>query len=564
MKHGRLFVLVLILSILITNITSATPTTITLDSNKHPIKTISGYKNPQKFVSKLTNEKVKQLKEKISLLYKSKDLNLYLHIRDNYLNISNIEYAMTVGASGDSEAKLWAEKKLNFLYQFIDLNLGGIYLFSNQGDWKHPHYEKTLITNAGYLRLYAEASQYWHNQMYLFAAQQIANYIHNYLTSPEGAFYADQSTFVTPIKQEPHNYHLNEKNRGLLSRPQNSKHIYTDANGITINSLVYIHMVQPHFNYLHDAIKATQWIIKNNRTTDGGFFHSTEDRTGFHLSDNLAMSIAFLTLYRATTDKKYLILSQQTMNFIDKLFKNPSGNAGFITYLPSKIPMQFKPTLSTYENYMMVRIAHLLYYYSENNTYQEMAKNGMRYLTSPNVIDDVQPTMLLLANLRMTTEPLQIIIVGSKNNTMAKQLHSAALAYPSFYVRIEWYDNQKALSNAGKKFLTSHKPAAYVCVNFHCSFAIFTPQQLTNIIQKLVKDPHLSRQIINQKVKNLSINTNYNLTKTLNKEPIIFVILGFFLVGIGVAFTPYAKKVIMRSNRLHSAYYNDYRAIYFA
>ena len=27
---------------------------------------------------------------------------------------------------------------------------------------------------------------------------------------------------------------------------------------------------------------------------------------------------------------------------------------------------------------------------------------------------------------------------------------------------------------------------------------------------------------------------------------------------------PYAKKVIMRSNRLHSAYYNDYRAIYFA
>ena len=54
-----------------------------------------------------------------------------------------------------------ARETLDAQRQLIDPVWGGVYQYSTDGDWKHPHFEKIMQMQAENLRIYAQAYALW-------------------------------------------------------------------------------------------------------------------------------------------------------------------------------------------------------------------------------------------------------------------------------------------------------------------------------------------------------------------------------------------------------------------
>jgi uncharacterized protein YyaL (SSP411 family) len=63
---------------------------------------------------------------------------------------------------------------------------GGVYQYSDEANWKSPHFEKLLAFQAHDLRLYSLAYAQWQDPKYLKAALAVRRYLVTFLASPEG------------------------------------------------------------------------------------------------------------------------------------------------------------------------------------------------------------------------------------------------------------------------------------------------------------------------------------------------------------------------------------------
>ncbi len=113
------------------------------------------------------------------------------------------------------------------------------------------------------------------------------------------------------------------------------------------------------------------------------------------------------------------------------------GPAGFLT---AKTPTDrsYTPRPERDENMLVARFGNLLARYTGNEDYRKMAERAMRYLVTPEIAK-LLPTGLL-ANLEFAGDPIHITIVGHKDDPAAQALFHAGAAYPSGYLRVEWWN----------------------------------------------------------------------------------------------------------------------------
>ena len=214
-----------------------------------------------------------------------------------YMNCDNVEYCMTQAAEG-GQYQTMAPETLAAQRQLIDPVWGGVYQYSTDDDWKHPHYEKIMSMQAGDLRTYALAYGLWHHPQYLQAAHEIDRYLETFLTSPDGAFYTSQDADLIPGKHSTDYFKLGDKARRRKGIPRIDKHIYARENGWAIDALATFYGMTGDSNLLARAVRAADWILANRSLSEGGFRHDERDAAGPYLGDTLAMGRAFLTLYR--------------------------------------------------------------------------------------------------------------------------------------------------------------------------------------------------------------------------------------------------------------------------
>ena len=93
---------------------------------------------------------------------------------------------------GIARLKKWLDRRLMRPLSLFDPIWGGVYQYSDQRDWKSPHYEKIMSYQSDYMRQYAKAYALWGDPKYLQAAKDIDRYLRDYLTSPDGTFYTSQ------------------------------------------------------------------------------------------------------------------------------------------------------------------------------------------------------------------------------------------------------------------------------------------------------------------------------------------------------------------------------------
>ncbi len=146
-----------------------------------------------------------------------------------YLYWDAVERALDLAAAGDKDAEKMARDTLRLQLQLIDPVWGGVYQYSAEGDWKHPHFEKIMQVQAQNMRIYARAYAQWKNPEYLKAARDIQRFIATFLTSPDGAFYTSMDADLKPGQHAEGYFKLGDAARRKKGIPRIDKHILLRA-----------------------------------------------------------------------------------------------------------------------------------------------------------------------------------------------------------------------------------------------------------------------------------------------------------------------------------------------
>jgi uncharacterized protein YyaL (SSP411 family) len=414
-----------------------------------------------------------------------------------FLPRDNVEYAMVQAFHGDAESERRAKEVLKLQTSLLDPVWGGMYQYSTDDDWKHPHFEKIMEIQAGNIRVYSLAYLLWKDPEHLRVAEKIADYILDFLYSPEKAFYNSQDADLIPGKHSNHYFAQGDAARRKAGIPRVDKHRYARENGWAIDSFTYLYAASGNRKYLDAAKDAAAWIDANRRC--GELFvhdiHEGQEGKGtqqLYLGDNLAMARAFLALYAATGERTYL---QKCMNLaaaVGKTYAAPNSNAspsaGFVTVVPASAAGN---AINLDENIAAARFFNLLFAYSGRESDKKSATTAMRYVTTPFVVMKRSGLVagILLADGESSLPPPHFAIVGLKNDPAAKELFFVSQQFPLAYRQTEFIDRSEGkLPGSDIDYPDLPKAAAFFCSGNTCSAPVYTEDKLRNRFEQLRKN----------------------------------------------------------------------------
>jgi len=178
-----------------------------------------------------------------------------------------VEYCLTYG---DAELQRNARATLDAARKLIDPAWGGVYQYSTDSDWDHPHFEKIMSLQADDMRVYAQAYTAWHDPAHLKSAQDIRRFLKTFLTSPEGAFYTSQDADLVQGEHSGEYFKLDDSARRQRGIPRVDTHIYARENGWAIAGLAALYGATGEQAALDEALRSANWIVANRGLEGGG------------------------------------------------------------------------------------------------------------------------------------------------------------------------------------------------------------------------------------------------------------------------------------------------------
>jgi hypothetical protein len=223
----------------------------------------------------------------------------------------------------------------------VDPVWGGIYQYSTDSDWKHPHFEKLLYYNAGALENFADAYALTKDPKWLDAARAIKKYVDRFLSSPEGGFYVTEDadlnahevgkTFVTG-----HEYYAkNEAERLALGVPRVDTHEYPQTNGMAIVAYCKYFAATNDASALDRAKKAADRMLATHASKTGGLVHAETTEHVIHLSDNASFAMGLLALAEQTKESARV---DQAVKIVDAITSEMEDEKGGGFFSRSKDP----------------------------------------------------------------------------------------------------------------------------------------------------------------------------------------------------------------------------------
>ena len=340
-----------------------------------------------------------------------------------FLNWDSCEYSLRQAMTGDAKSAQMARMTLDGQLHLIDPVWGGVYQYSTDNDWVHPHFEKIMEHQANNLRVFTLAALYFKEPRYRQAAERIASYLMTFLRSPEGAFYTSQDADLVKGEHSAEYFALDDKGRRALGMPTIDKHCYGRENAWAAEALLLYGEAFHEPKAVKAAALATDWILRERSLGNGGYRHDARDQAGPYLGDTLACGRAFLAFYQVTGERKWLDLAVQAAAFLEKNFV-VKGRAGLANAVLSG-PLD-RLTYVRDENIGAARFLNLLWHYSEQEGHKKLRDQALSYLAVPEVALEFNTGGVLLAELESRRDPIHFTLGGGASLL-------SVLEYPCFY-----------------------------------------------------------------------------------------------------------------------------------
>ena len=160
-------------------------------------------------------------------------------------------------------------------------------------------------------------------------------------------------------------------------------------------------------------------------------------------------------------------------------------DAGMLTAISDASPVPATPDIQ--ENLAFARFANLLYHYTGEPAYRELALHSARYIMSEQVARwRFTRSGILLLDDELSKDPLHLTVRGSKTDPAAARLFAAALQTPGWYKRVEWWDDAEGpLPNPDVQYPRLQRAAVFVCTEKRCSLPLFSGAELVGMLAEL-------------------------------------------------------------------------------
>jgi len=305
-------------------------------------------------------------------------------------------WALERARAGDDDLKARVLFTLDAQSKLFDPVWGGVYQYSAASDWNHPHFEKLMTFQAGALDNYADAYALTHDPKWLTCAVALRSYIDQFLTSPDGGFYATQDADLHA--HEPgrfltgHEYYaLDDAHRRALGVPRVDAHEYGKENGLAIAAYVTLAKATGDATALAAAERAARRALATHGTARGGIAHDADAKAAtLHLADNAAFGFALMRLYEGTGEHAWLEAAAKLADFMMRDLLDPVGGGFFgSTVDPDAVGVFAVRRKPFEENVMAIRFLGRLARATGAHAdapYETAIANALRAIATPDAI----------------------------------------------------------------------------------------------------------------------------------------------------------------------------------
>ncbi|MCY4365988.1 MAG: DUF255 domain-containing protein [Chloroflexi bacterium] len=241
--------------------------------------------------------------------------------------------------SGDRLTLAMVERTLQGMWHGIyDHKDQGFFRYSVSRDWKVPHYEKMLVSNASLAVTCLEAYQVTRKSIYREAAEGVLNYLMATLYCPdEGLFFASQDA------DEPY-YQKSWKDRDASPPPPIDHTFYAGWNALAAHTLIFAAGALGSNRYHRLGRAVLQKLWQESWTPSGGLSRvaGETENTLPVLADQVSLLRAWLAHYQATGDPPGLARAVEVAAVTQRLFGAPEGGC-YDTVAPRSFEAAFLP-----------------------------------------------------------------------------------------------------------------------------------------------------------------------------------------------------------------------------
>ncbi|MBN1677643.1 MAG: thioredoxin domain-containing protein [Candidatus Thermoplasmatota archaeon] len=222
--------------------------------------------------------------------------------------------------TGDEEASKAVQHTIarmtDGLYDKVE---GGVFRYSVTRDWREPHYEKMLETNAAFLRNLTAAYKVFGSPEYEQTASGIAGYLLNKLLDREtGGFHGSQDA-------DEEYYKLSADMRARRKEPKVVRAVYGGWNAEAVSALVEAGTVFRNRAWLDAATRAWNYASSRLWSEDMELIRHEEEKELYLFEDQVSFLDALLSMYSLTGRADLMELGHGLVSGIERHFSHPYG-----------------------------------------------------------------------------------------------------------------------------------------------------------------------------------------------------------------------------------------------
>ncbi len=262
---------------------------------------------------------------------------------------------------------------------------------------------------------------------------------------------------------------LHERNKRI--RPALDDKILTSWNALTLNAFLDAHKIEKERNYLEVALSNAYLILEKIKMPDSRLnrtYKNGESKINAFLDDYAFTIKAFISLYQATFDEKWLNEAMQLLDYTIKyFFDNQSGMFYYTSELDQDLiarTIEITDNVIPSSNSQMAINLHKLGYYFPNNDYTEKAKTMLSNVKDQAIRGGAYYANWSILMDLIVNEPIEVAIVGSDYDRIKNEFDDYYL--PNVFFSGGKTEGNLALLN-GK--LIEDQTNIYVCKNKECN-----------------------------------------------------------------------------------------------
>ena len=393
--------------------------------------------------------------------------------------------------TGDRARLAMVESTLQGMWHGIyDRKDQGFFRYAVSRDWKVPHYEKMLVTNANLAMAYLEAFQITRKAMYRTAVDGILHYLLTTLfNSDEGLFYASQDA------DEPF-YQGSWKDRDANVPPPIDHTLYAGWNALAAQALIQAGDVLNRTSHGRLGADILDTLWRGSWTPVDGLSRRVGETDGAAstLIDQVYFLRAWLARYQSTGRPEYLSRAVDVASSTERIFGAPEGGC-YDTAVPESFEAGFlrreQPVL---DNSCWAEALLVLSHLTSEERYAEQAADALKifepvvpgksYLgdhASRRMEEDEEALFLPAgsawgrAKSLLTHGPVSMVLVGDNSDPSYRPLHQAALRVHAPHKVVLPLDIERDAERIRELGFPARRDAAlYVCMGEQCLAPITT------------------------------------------------------------------------------------------